>query len=201
MARTNKAVCPHCGKGLKSARGIRVGKTIHCLACGVPFAVPADGDQPAAAEGERPGSVNAVRLAVVLLGGLLYLLVGAALALYCFSLNARHPESGRLGPSPQADKEDDNDEPPLPPRPAATALVSAEEQRKLDDAVARGVWYLKDHALPSGTWDDALPDKTAPVSVGFASLPGLSLLECGVPAADPVVQKAAAAQPPHKAHQ
>ncbi|HJT77775.1 MAG TPA: hypothetical protein VJ739_11290, partial [Gemmataceae bacterium] len=78
--------------------------------------------------------------------------------------------------------------PPSPPVP----LQDAAEQRRIDDAIAKGVWYLRDHALPEGSWGDALPDGQAPVTLGFASLPALTLLECDVPADEPVIQKAAA---------
>jgi hypothetical protein len=193
MARTNKAVCPYCGKGMKSEHGIRVGKQIHCPACGSPFTVQANGGDPlTVAESTQQRKINMGRLAIVLLGGILYLLGGATLALYCFSLSAHHAESTPAGPSQSAEREDDNDQPLPPSQPAATAQVRAEEQRKIDNAVARGVWYLKDHMLPAGTWGDTVPDGAAPVSVGFASLPALALLECGVPASDPVIQKAAA---------
>jgi hypothetical protein len=197
MVRTNKAICPHCSKGLRSEHGIRVGKKIHCPACGSPFTVQANGEPPAAAESIQQGKINTARLGIVLLGSLVYVLGGAALALYCFSLNVRPSEAGRSGLSQPDERQpdeklDDNDEPPPPSRRMATAPVSVEEQREIDRAVARGVWYLNDHILPTGTWGDAVPDGAAPVSVGFASLPALALLECGVPASDPVVQKAAA---------
>ncbi|HTU20931.1 MAG TPA: hypothetical protein VMG10_22960 [Gemmataceae bacterium] len=66
---------------------------------------------------------------------------------------------------------------PLPP----------EEQTAVEDATLRGVDYLKRTQQPSGTW--------AKVGVGhrigYAVLPALTLLECGVPASDPVIRKAA----------
>ena len=57
--------------------------------------------------------------------------------------------------------------------PAAPRLggVSPEEQRKIDNAIADGVWYLKDHMLPEGTWASDLPG----LAVGMASLSGLTL--------------------------
>jgi hypothetical protein len=72
--------------------------------------------------------------------------------------------------------------------------VSAAEQRRIDDAIVKGVWYLKDHAATSGTWGTAIPGANIRdnLAVGFASLPGLTLLECGIPADDPIIQKAAA---------
>ncbi len=59
--------------------------------------------------------------------------------------------------------------------------LPADLQRKVDRAIDSGVIFLK-----SGMW---------PVDqnhlVGYAALPGLTLLECGVPTSDPAVQQAA----------
>jgi cell division septation protein DedD len=66
---------------------------------------------------------------------------------------------------------------PLPP----------EEQTKVNDAIDRGVLFLVKTQGPLGTWaskDDHV--------VGYAALPGLTLLECGLSPADPAVKKAAA---------
>ncbi len=59
--------------------------------------------------------------------------------------------------------------------------LPADLQRKVDRAIDNGVIFLK-----SGMW----PVDQAYV-VGYAALPGLTLLECGVPTSDPVVQQAA----------
>jgi hypothetical protein len=77
-------------------------------------------------------------------------------------------------------------------RPAATTGVgrggslSVEEQKRVNEAIDRGVAYLrKAQFKKSGTWTQGLYE------VGYAALPGLTLLECGVPATDPAVVKAA----------
>ncbi len=58
---------------------------------------------------------------------------------------------------------------------------------KINEAIDRGVRYLKTHIDPSGNWK---PDeKFNPV--GHAALPALALLECNVPAGDPAIQAAA----------
>jgi hypothetical protein len=69
------------------------------------------------------------------------------------------------------------DQPPLP----------VEMQIKVDKAIDNGVNYLNATMNPWGTW---AVNKNH--MVGHAALPGLTLLECGLPASDPAVQRAAA---------
>jgi hypothetical protein len=75
--------------------------------------------------------------------------------------------------------------------PAVVALgdkkLTAKQQEKIVVSTAKGVQFLKSTILPSGTWKD--DEKNA---VGYAALPGLAMLECGVPLQDPVIQQAAA---------
>lgn len=139
-----------------------------------------------------PPAANLTRLGIVLGAAVLYLLGGAALAVYCFTLNPRKPEASRVAAGAATDR-DEPAPPPPPPPPArrSTVAVTPAEQRQIDDAIVQGVWYLKDHILASGGWGDTLPANGASVSVGFASLPGLTLLECGLSGNDPLVQKAA----------
>jgi len=65
-------------------------------------------------------------------------------------------------------------------------MLTAEEQKRVADAVDKGVRYLRKGQLASGSWRDET------YSMGNAALPGLVLLECGAKPDDPVVQKAAA---------
>jgi hypothetical protein len=67
--------------------------------------------------------------------------------------------------------------PPLPP----------EEQARVNKAIDLGVRFLKESRPPGGIWED----RRQAYPVGFACLPGLTLLECGVPATDPAVAGAA----------
>src|SRR5438128_5949741 len=71
----------------------------------------------------------------------------------------------------------DQEKPPLPDY--LTASIS--------DAIERGRNYLKRSQTNTGTW----ATEKANV-VGYAALPALTLLECGVPANDPGIQRAAA---------
>ena len=66
------------------------------------------------------------------------------------------------------------------PRP-----LPAAEQTKVDHAIEEGVNFLKTTQQPSGTW---ATDSNHPV--GYAALPALTLLECGVPKSDPVLKRA-----------
>jgi hypothetical protein len=62
--------------------------------------------------------------------------------------------------------------------------LPAADQAKVDDAIARGVAFLKSTQGPDGTWT---PKEDAGHKVGYAALGGLTLLQCGQPARDPSV--------------
>jgi hypothetical protein len=183
MDRVNKLACPKCHAPLKSGRGVRIGKSISCPGCGTAFVVGPE-------VGGVAGKVNPGRLAVIAIWGLLLLAAGAGLACYCFVANAQSPALERAGVPVAAPSQPAEPELPPPSPPPLSSAVDAVQARKIDDAIADGVWYLKDHMLPAGTWGDNTFGRLD-ISVGFAALPGLTLLECGVPANDPVVQKAA----------
>jgi hypothetical protein len=127
--------------------------------------------------------LNTARLGIVLLGALLYLMGGIGLAYFCFSNNVSPSVPQPVGIGPQARVEDDGDAPPPPPPPTRGPVTTA-EQRRIDDAIAAGTWYLRKTQIGNGSWDSGMP-------VGYAALAGLALLECGVPAGDPCIQRAA----------
>lgn len=77
---------------------------------------------------------------------------------------------------------------PAKPRPSAAAWLPPAEQEKVNKAIERGVNYLRSQQLDSGTWPGF---GFGFHHVGLAALPGLTLLECGVSANDPLVKKAA----------
>ncbi len=148
-----------------------------------------------------PARKRASWLAPVLIVACLVLITGIAVALTLYL--------GRLGaPAQPAEKEEPltaDPEPsyspvatvPLPPAkdnppaaqtpdpPPSLESLPPEERDRIKKAIERGVAFLRKSQLPEGTW------KGGP-AVGLAALPGLTLLECGVPAGDPQVQKAAA---------
>ncbi len=65
--------------------------------------------------------------------------------------------------------------------------LPAEEQEAVNRAIEQGVDYLKHSQRKNGTWAKA---KSAH-PIGYAALPGLTLLECGVPPTDPLIQRTA----------
>ncbi|MCI0376109.1 MAG: hypothetical protein L0215_00740, partial [Gemmataceae bacterium] len=69
-----------------------------------------------------------------------------------------------------------------PPKFVAPGL----SQERVNEAIAKGVKYLLSTQLENGGWGGGGHD------VGYAALPGLTLLESGVSPQDPAVQKAAA---------
>src|SRR5262249_11834098 len=70
---------------------------------------------------------------------------------------------------------------PLPPN----------EQEVVNNAIDRGVVYLKRTQQKNGTWPQLHVTVHGRHPVGYATLPGLTLLECGVAADDPIIQKTA----------
>ncbi len=71
--------------------------------------------------------------------------------------------------------------------PAGEMPLSKEEQARVEHAIDGGVAYLKRSQGRQGSWAGQWETHT----VGYAALPGLTLLECGVPADDPVIRRAA----------
>jgi hypothetical protein len=67
-----------------------------------------------------------------------------------------------------------------------STTLSAEQQRAVNQALDKGIAYLKRKQQGNGTWTNNGH------AIGYAALPGLTLLECGVKSDDPVVHKAAA---------
>jgi hypothetical protein len=77
------------------------------------------------------------------------------------------------------------------PAPAADdprRPLTQPEQAAVNRAIAQGVLFLRATEAPTGTW----AEPKGPHQVGYAALPALTLLECGVPANDPGIGRAAA---------
>src|SRR5262245_28516659 len=73
------------------------------------------------------------------------------------------------------------------PAVAQRKPLTEQEQRLVNQAIDQGAGFLKRTQNLKGDW----PRKDATHAVGYTALPGLTLLECGVPADDPIVVKAA----------
>ncbi len=83
-------------------------------------------------------------------------------------------------------------EPPAAPVKAAeNAPPPAVEQAKIDKAIHDGAWYLANNQLPYGMWTDGKGGTAIGHDVAYAALPGLTMLECGVPPTYEGVQRAA----------
>jgi hypothetical protein len=81
--------------------------------------------------------------------------------------------------------------------PGQRLQLPAIEQEDVNHAIDRGVAYLKKAQRKNGTWADPLGNWPGAqihghyYAIGCTALPALTLLECGVPASDPSVQRAA----------
>lgn len=64
-------------------------------------------------------------------------------------------------------------------------------QKEINEAIEKGIAYLKQAQAPDGTWKKDSDTFGSNVSVGATAIGGLALLECKLAADDPTVQKAA----------
>jgi hypothetical protein len=80
--------------------------------------------------------------------------------------------------------------PPLPaPSPSQGNWLPAAEQANVNKAINAGVAWLKESQVADGSWVG--PGGARFHHVGMTALPALTLLECGCPAKDEHIQKAA----------
>jgi hypothetical protein len=77
---------------------------------------------------------------------------------------------------------------PVPAADDPRQPLTPQEQAAVNRAIAQGVAFLRATELPTGTWAEPKGGH----QVGYAALPALTLLECGVPANDPAILRAAA---------
>jgi hypothetical protein len=137
---------------------------------------------------EASGRLSFKRLGLAVAVVALCLAGGAALGLYCDSLNRAYREKRDLAatPAPPASPE-------ASPSASLTITMTPEQRAAVNGAVLRGVRFLKATQMANGVWPGGSPH-------GYAALPALTLLECGVPPSDPCVQKAAAFLRANTAH-
>lgn len=199
-----KVVCPRCHTALKSAKRLRGRKSVVCPLCGAPFEVAPDHEPTAPGLGPASfpppplvraaalppapalagAGISARRLAATLGLAGVYAGVGLWLALYCWAANRTLPAPfAEPAPAPAAS--------PAEPGPAPERqmiVLPRAEQVAVNEAINRGVRFLKTSQLAGGSWAG---DTDYVYPLGQAALPGLTLLECGVPPGDPNIQKAA----------
>jgi hypothetical protein len=213
---TATLTCPHCSQSLRATKAFHAGSRFRCPGCGAVFTAPGDdalrvssrggsAGRGGSAEDEAPRGAGAWLMLVGVVGVSLLLLAGAGVALALHFLPKKEsppvaaappkPSAPATAPTPsnldpptnhQRPQPQPVDLPPpnLAPEPPAQAWLPPDQQDKVNAAIDHGVAFLEKEQSPGGTW--SLNDQT-----GLAALPGLTLLECGVPADDPHVQKAA----------
>ncbi len=187
--------CPHCRRVLAAAHPPRPGLSLQCPACGHRLAgspaAPAQAVQavpplpgpPPLAPAERAPGARVLTLALAFGGLLLFLGLGVGLAVYCLSGDRGGDEPApvtRQAPVPALTQ-------PPPPPPPPPWLPEA-EQRKVDQAIARGVAYLKS-AVATDRFGAVFGGNDGPQQVGASALAALALLNCDVPADDPLIRK------------
>ena len=212
----HKVPCPQCSAVLKSAKGMPEGAAVKCPQCKHSFRVPAPvavgvaaspppggpprtlANQyvttappaapqltPAAPSVELPASANRnLRLGLVLGGIGAVALLGIVLVVVLVSGGSSpipNPDDG-----PEVGKEFGIAEPKFKAvnnRPLIE--LSKEDNATVEEMVKKGVAFLKQTQGPEGSWGHAGAHDN------YVAFGGLTLLECGVPANDPAVQKAA----------
>src|SRR5262249_43789279 len=114
--------------------------------------------------------------------------LAAVLVAFCFTRGAREEATAREVEAPGASAPESPDGVAVVSRkvvPPSLIALSPGEQQKVDEALARGVAYLKKAQNADGSWY-ALPN----YRVGPSALAALTLVECGVPVDDPCITKA-----------
>jgi hypothetical protein len=142
--------------------------------------------EPASVDLRRPEMVGrGLRIGLVLGGFCLLLAVGGVLLGVCLS----------GGPGSDLDHgwadlaEQQAEVPDLKIKMAVNRPLielSPEDNAVVDDMVRRGVAFLKEAQGAEGSWG-----ANAAMCDNYVAFAGLTLLECGVPAADPAIQRAA----------
>lgn len=73
----------------------------------------------------------------------------------------------------------------------STSTQAAERNPRIQQAIDRGVAYVRSQQDASGIWSYSTMGSPTPGNVGASALVGLTLLECGVPADDAAIQRVA----------
>jgi hypothetical protein len=191
LAVGKKVLCKQCGTTFRVSPNDATAAPVAANQS-VPLAAMAGDDEPIATEVEGGRFAKMALVALVLTGGVLFLSAGNVLALF-YAVHKDHaqashnrtmdndessvPEEDYSPPGEQQPFHQPTDEPPAPAAPR----LPLEEQAKVNDAIAKGVEYVR--KMPTN-WG------ASQHGVGQAALRGLALLECGVKKDDPAVQAA-----------
>jgi hypothetical protein len=166
----------------------------------VPAVPVALDDEPITTEFDGGRFLKVAVVGAVLLGVFVVIGGGTALALVYAATNGRpatHAKNENPTPAPGVSEDDDPPPPPSDARPVRSdptervpeqPRLPPEEQAKVDAATAKGLEYLRKQQAPQGYWP---VHQNRGHEVAMASLPALTLLECGAPPDDPQVQRAA----------
>jgi hypothetical protein len=192
----SKLVCPQCQAVMKSDRPVPPGVRVRCPRCATSFTTPGLPPASAAAPATgivvaRPAPLPAGLEAVpvetprqrswtipIVVAVTVLLLLGGSAGVYFAFLRGGSAST-------------DEDGPPVPiarPKVQPLIVLTPEEEKKVQDMTDRGVAFLKQVQNPQGYWDGSPPGAHR---IGVTALAALTLLECGVKADDPAIQKAA----------
>lgn len=157
----------------------------------------------------QPSGNRKPALILMLVGCLLFLGAGAGLAYFCFS-SAKPDDSDKQASREGSNAERGSKSEKTGGKPGGTdepsslgaftretgpvSTLPEDEQKDVAQAIEHGVAWLKKAAHPTGSWN--LPSgpyrpwrgTSGPYEIGYATFPGMTLLMCGVPANDPVIQ-------------
>lgn len=192
---TARISCPHCARSLKAGKPLAAGGRVRCPHCDTAFvAGPVRGVRPLPDPlDDEPRGRSWLPLVGLAGIGLLLLLGAGVVVTVLLALRGVPKTSDQAASGTKTDpitlNHDGGARPPFvpaaSPAPPAQSWLPPDKQNEVNRAIDRGVEHLKDMQTPQGTWEfGAWP-------IGQAALPGLTLLECGVPPDDGHVRAAA----------
>src|SRR5262245_44618098 len=208
-----KVECPRCRQALRTGQELPVGAEVKCPYChtvfrhgsgtsmpvGIaarpltrkpaptPALAAAAATAPTAASGSLTRGLIVVAFLLAVSGG------GGFLVYLCFHRAHANPATPQAVPLPEefAAEALAVPEPALKTKQAAKQLskplvaLAPEDEKEVESLVRNGVAWLKKAQNGNGTWSGGQLDHE------YVAFGGLTLLECGMPASDPAVVKAA----------
>jgi hypothetical protein len=140
----------------------------------------------------RGGGNRALVWSLVIGGFLLFLGAGAGLAIIVFSggRDRGDEQASTNTTSPKSKPRPKPREKAAPQKPPEPPPLDPQEQAKVSQAIKAGLAYLQTNQQADGTWV-APSRRFQSFRIGYFSLAGLTLLECGVSPDDPKLQKTA----------